>query len=123
MNTDCRFKEFKLDIKTNNGFPEIEVRTAQENKSQFRLIDVRNPDEFVGELGHIEGAELVTLGPQLQNFLESADKSQSILFVCRSGGRSGQATHVSRQMGFQNTMNMIGGMLEWNRLQFPVVYK
>ncbi len=112
-----------MEIKTNNGFPEIDVKTAQENKAQFRLIDVRNPDEFIGELGHIEGAELITLGPQLQNFLESADKSQSILFVCRSGGRSGQATYVSHQMGFQKTINMIGGMLEWNRLQFPVVYK
>jgi rhodanese-related sulfurtransferase len=112
-----------LDIKTDNGFPEIDVKTAHENKNLFRLIDVRNPDEFVGELGHIEGAELITLGPNLQNFLESADKAQSILFVCRSGGRSGQATHVSRQMGFQKTINMTGGMLEWSRLRFPVVFK
>lgn len=107
----------------NNGFPEIEAKQAQMHLDQFRLIDVRRPDEFVGELGHIEGAELVELGPKLMAFLESEDKNQSILFVCRSGGRSGQATHVSRQMGFQKTLNLIGGMLEWNRLQFPVVHK
>lgn len=30
------------------------------------LVDVRMPDEYVGELGHIEGTRLMTLGPELQ---------------------------------------------------------
>ena len=106
-----------------NGFPEIDVDTALENLDSFQLIDVRTPEEYVGELGHIENSELVSLGPSVMSFLENSDKNKSILFICRSGARSGQATLVSRQMGFKKTYNMMGGMLEWNRKGFPKAKK
>lgn len=108
-----------LNVTEKNGFPEIEVDEALKNLKDLHLIDVRTSEEFVGELGHIDGAQLVTLGPELMQFLETADKTKPILFICRSGGRSGQATFVSKQMGFLKTYNMIGGMLEWNRKGFP----
>lgn len=105
----------------NDGIPEVSVETVLQTGGKVRLIDVRNPDEFTGELGHIEGAELVTLGPDLLKFLETADRSQEIIFVCRSGGRSGQATAASLSMGYKFTANMIGGMLRWNEMKFPVL--
>lgn len=108
-----------LKIIEQNGIPELEVRTVLENKDQFELIDVRTPEEFNGELGHISGSKLVTLGPDLLQYLENSDKNQKVIFICRSGGRSGQATMVSQQMGLHSTYNMIGGMLEWNRQQLP----
>lgn len=40
------------------------------------------------------------------------DKSKSYIMVCRSGGRSGQATEYLETQGF-NAMNMVGGMLSW----------
>ena len=108
-----------MKIIEHNGIPELEVKTVLENKDQFELIDVRTPEEFNAELGHIDGSKLVTLGPDLLKYLEDLDKNKKVIFVCRSGGRSGQATMVSQQMGFQSTYNMIGGMLEWNRQQLP----
>lgn len=108
-----------LTPRSNGDVPEIDPETIQKNLNQgFRLIDVRRPDEFNGELGHIAGAELVTLGPDLMQFLESANKDEEIVFVCRSGGRSAQATSLSRSFGFQRTMNMVGGMLRWKDLGF-----
>lgn len=110
-----------MKVITQNGIPEFEVQTVFENKDQFELIDVRTPEEFNAELGHISNSKLVTLGPELLQFLENSNKNNKIIFVCRSGGRSGQATMVSRQMGFVSTFNMIGGMIEWNRQQLPTV--
>lgn len=52
----------------------------------YSVIDVRGPDEFVGELGHIQGAKLVTMGTDLHHFFETAPKDKNDLFVCRSGG-------------------------------------
>ncbi len=104
-----------------NGIPELEVQTVLEVKNQFLLVDVRTPEEFNGELGHIDGAKLVTLGPDLMNYLENLEKSKKVIFVCRSGGRSGQATMVSQQLGITSSYNMIGGMIEWNRKQLPTV--
>lgn len=114
--------ERTINIQINNGIPETTCEQVRvQMNTQVRLIDVRMPDEFNGELGHIDGAELVTLGPQLVSFLNGEDKNQEIVFVCRSGGRSGAATAESLIRGFTKTSNLIGGMIQWNRLGFPIV--
>lgn len=103
-----------------DGVPEVTTRDVFENKSKVRLIDVRRPDEFNNELGHIQGAELVTQGPDLMKFLENGDRSEEIVFICRSGARSGQATLDSQKLGYKFTVNMTGGMIDWNQKGFPV---
>lgn len=40
------------------------------------------------------------------------DKNAAYIMVCRSGGRSGQATQYLESKGF-NVTNMTGGMLDW----------
>jgi hydroxyacylglutathione hydrolase len=88
--------------------------------SDFKIIDVRSNEEFTGDLGHIENAKLVTLGPELEEFLNSSDKHRPLIFVCRSGGRSAQATKTALQAGFDEVYNMAGGMMQWNALGFPI---
>ena len=109
-----------------DGIPEVSVQDvyihdASVGEKKLRLIDVRRPDEFNGEYGHIKGSELVTLGPELTKFLESGDRNQEIVFVCRSGGRSGTATAESIKFGYKYTANMVGGMIKWNEEKQPVV--
>jgi sulfur dioxygenase len=99
--------------------PEVTVEDLHRHLGQVRIIDVRQPDEFIGELKHIPGAELVTLGPELKEFLAKSDRNEEIIFVCRSGGRSGQATAESLQLGYTKTANMIGGMIKWNEMKYP----
>lgn len=82
----------------------------------YQLIDVRGPDEFVGDLGHIKGAKLFTLGAELHQFFETAPKDENYLFICRSGGRSTQASLMAKAKGFSRVTNLAGGMLHWNEL-------
>lgn len=104
-----------------DGIPEIDVDEVHKYVGQLNLIDVRRPEEFNNELGHIKGAQLITLGPELQTFMDSLkDKEQMIVFICRSGARSGNATLIAREMGFNQTYNMTGGMIRWNDFQLPV---
>lgn len=112
-------KAFQYQV--NNGVNEVSVQQTFDLKDQVNLVDVRTPAEFNNELGHIKGAQLVELGPDLMRFLQTADKSQEIIFVCRSGARSGQATAMAQQMGFEFVANMVGGMIEWNDSDLPVV--
>jgi rhodanese-related sulfurtransferase len=63
----------------------------------------------------------MTLGPDLTSFLEKGDRADEIVFVCRSGGRSGTATAESIQLGYKFTINMAGGMIRWNEKKQPVV--
>lgn len=102
-----------------NGIPHL-VLEHESDVKDFEVIDVRRPDEFTGELGHIAGARLVTLGVDLDQFLQGHDKQPKILFVCRSGARSGQATQMALSQGFKDVYNMAGGMLRWNELEFKI---
>lgn len=113
-----------------HSVPEItpeNLREAMQSKewksSGVRVIDVRRPDEYTGELGHIEGAELITLGPELQAAIDKGDPTQQVVFVCRSGGRSGQATEYALSRGYKRAANMTGGMLRWQELKLPAVKK
>ncbi len=110
-----------------DGIPEascedIMLHLPQVESKKIRLIDVRRPDEYYGgEYGHIKGAEIITLGPDLTKFLETGDRNEEIVFVCRSGGRSGNATAESVRLGYKSTINMVGGMIGWTEKKFPVV--
>lgn len=106
-----------------DGIPEITVEDVLRHlpdaeAGRVKLIDVRRPDEFNGELGHIKGATLVTLGPDLTDFLEKGNRAEEIIFVCRSGGRSGTAAVESIKLGYKFTINMVGGMIRWNEKKF-----
>lgn len=100
--------------------PEITPEELHTCGEKVTLIDVRRPDEFTGELSHIPGSKLITLGPDLDSFLKTHDKEDEIVFVCRSGARSGRATLQSRAQGFTRTVNLQGGMLLWNERKFPI---
>lgn len=97
------------------GVPTIRIE-KKEDLQGFKLIDVRGSDEFNGELGHIPGATLQTLGDDLESFLKSENKDTPIMFICRSGARSAAATRLARQMGFQEVYNMEGGMIYINMM-------
>ena len=45
--------------------------------------------------------------------IDELDKSKNYYVYCRSGARSEQACHLMNQMGFQNTFNLLGGILQW----------
>lgn len=106
----------KIDI---DGVPTLVLEAAQD-VTGYILVDVRRDDEFTGELGHIKGASLKTLGPDLMKYLNTEDKKKPILFICRSGARSASATMMALDMGFETVVNMQGGMMQWNQLGFSV---
>lgn len=94
--------------------PTISPEVLREKLSEVQIIDVRNEDEFSGELGHIQGAELITLGKTLDEKLNFLDRYKQIVFVCRSGKRSALATKLAIEKGFKNVFNLQGGMINWN---------
>ena len=110
-------------LKTENPtFPDVydvDPKEVLEKKAQITLIDVRRPEEFTGELGHIPGAQLLTLD-QLPQRIEELPRNKTIVFICRSGGRSAQATSFALESGFETVFNMKGGMLLWNERGFQI---
>jgi rhodanese-related sulfurtransferase len=75
-----------------------------------RRIDVREPDEFEGPLGHLPRAELVPLG-RLQAACATWSREAPLLLICRSGRRSVMAAELLARHGFGRLYNLKGGML------------
>jgi len=94
------------------GIWELQPSWVEENLDAVQVLDVREPDEYTGPLGHIRGARLIPLGELTERTAE-IPKDKPIVAVCRAGGRSAQATLILQQAGFDKVANLNGGMLRW----------
>lgn len=92
------------------GVPEVSPAWVLSQPSGVRLVDVREPDEFTGPLGHIERSELLPLAT-VEATVKSWDREAPVALICRSGGRSGKAAMQMLSMGFRRVVSMRGGML------------
>ncbi|MDI1435848.1 rhodanese-like domain-containing protein [Polyangium sorediatum] len=108
-----------LDRSTPNpaGYRDITPKDVAAAIPGARLIDVRDPAELRGELGHVAGVENVPVAR-----LDAAGfrKDEPLVLVCRSGRRSGQVAAGLAAAGFSCVMNMAGGMIAWNEAGLPV---
>lgn len=95
------------------GYKDVSPQDVRLPADGVRLVDVREPHEFVGELGHVPGSELVPMQSVLAQAM-SWDREAPLLLVCRSGGRSGMVAQALTRAGFARVMNLAGGMLAWN---------
>jgi glyoxylase-like metal-dependent hydrolase (beta-lactamase superfamily II)/rhodanese-related sulfurtransferase len=94
------------------GIWEVAPYWLEEHAAEVQIIDVREPEEFDGPLGHLSGARLIPLADLPQRFDDIA-RDRPIVTVCRAGGRSAQAAIKLQQAGFAQTANLAGGMLRW----------
>lgn len=97
---------------TFGGIWEIQPHALEELGSGVQIVDVREPDEYSGPLGHIPDSRLIPLG-QLQQQLTAIDKERPVVTVCRAGARSAQAAVMLRKEGYEKVANLAGGMLRW----------
>lgn len=104
---------------TFGGIWEVQPHWLEEHLRDVQIVDVREPDEFDGPLGHVPGAKLIPLGGLTQQ-LGSLSKDRPVVAVCRSGARSAQATVLLGKAGFDKVANLSGGMLRWRAQRFAV---
>jgi sulfur dioxygenase len=97
---------------TFGGIWEITPQALEEVMDRVQIIDVREPDEYSGSLGHIAQALLIPLG-ELERRAEELAGGRPIVAVCRSGARSAQAVVILQRNGVPEVANLAGGMLRW----------
>ena len=73
------------------------------------IIDVREPFEWA--MGTLPDSVLIRLG-MLTEHLDELDRDRAILFVCRSGNRSGVAAEYFVRHGFGVVANLTGGLVD-----------
>jgi sulfur dioxygenase len=107
-------------LKVDFQFGTLSATEVNAHLDQMLVIDVRGPDEYIGELGHLRGSHQITLGDDLKQFLQGYNRSEEIFFVCRSGLRSADAARLAVSMGFKKVSHLDGGMMSWNERHLPI---
>ena len=84
-----------------------------ESDTNAVILDVRTEEEW--QEGIIKGALLndIYKGQGFIYRLEELDKTKNYYVYCKAGGRSAQACSIMNQLGFENTYNLMGGMMHW----------
>jgi sulfur dioxygenase len=100
------------------GLWEIQPQALEDAGQPPQIVDVREPGEFVGPLGHIRGALLLPMA-DLPTRMAELDRTRPVVTVCRSGTRSAQAAQLLAKAGFAHVANLAGGMLRWRALGHP----
>lgn len=101
--------------------PQITCEELMTSPESALLLDVRQPDEFTGPLGHLKGARLIPLGELASRLAElNAFKDQPIVVNCKAGARSNKGTELLMEAGFAKVRSLSGGMGRWNELGYPV---
>ena len=83
----------------------------------FVIIDVREMSEI--NAGTIKGAEPMPLATVPLKMSE-LDRQKTLVMLCRSGARSAQACAFLQQQGFDNVVNLRGGMFAWAGAGKPI---
>ncbi|MCC6335867.1 MAG: rhodanese-like domain-containing protein [Myxococcales bacterium] len=101
------------------GYRDVAPADVKLPAQGFRVVDVREPHEYKGELGHVPGSALVPMHSVMAQAMDWS-RDEALVLVCRSGGRSAQVAHALTRAGFGKVMNLVGGMLAWNAAGLPV---
>jgi glyoxylase-like metal-dependent hydrolase (beta-lactamase superfamily II)/rhodanese-related sulfurtransferase len=99
-------------ITTYAGLSEVDPDWVAAHLEKVRVLDVRTAAEFDGELGHVQGAQLIPLD-ELRGRISEVKKDKPLVVVCQTGKRSGMATVILRHAGFEKVANIAGGMARW----------
>jgi len=98
-----------------------EVYRKLRSGEKIVLLDVRTPQEFSGETGHVEGAILLPIQDLTMRIEELRSFEDSTIVVyCRTDNRSRMAVSILEQSGF-SAVRMKGGITAWRAEELPVV--
>jgi len=104
-------------ITTQEAYALIQENKGNEN---FVILDVRTPEEIAN--GAIENSiKIDYYSDTFREEIDELDKENTYLVYCRSGVRSGEATKLMEELGFQKVYDMPGGFSQWEAEDLPFV--
>jgi rhodanese-related sulfurtransferase len=90
-----------------------ELKRRMDAGESFRLIDVREADEWA--FCRLPRAEWLPLSTFAQDALERLRPEESIVLYCHHGIRSLHAGQFLEQHGFRAITNLTGGIHAWSK--------
>ncbi|MBA3455534.1 MAG: MBL fold metallo-hydrolase [Deltaproteobacteria bacterium] len=106
-------------VTTYAGVKQIAPEWLARHRHEVHVLDVRNPSELDGELGHLVDVQLLPLD-ELRARAAEVPRDKPVVVVCQTGTRSALGTMILAKAGFTRVANLAGGMLRWRQLGLPV---
>ncbi len=98
-----------------------ELKQKLEADEDVLVLDVRTPEDYTGEQGHIAGSRLLPL-EELETRIHELDDylEKTIVTICRTDRKSAKAAQILTQKGFADVHVAKMGMTDWNNNGYPV---
>jgi rhodanese-related sulfurtransferase len=87
----------------------LELKSRIDNGDDIQIIDIRETNEY--EYCNI-GAELIPMG-EIMSKIDLIARDKDVILHCKSGGRSSAMVNALMSRGFDNVINLTGGILAW----------
>lgn len=88
-----------------------ELKTRLDRGDKFRLIDVREADEWA--IARLPQAELIPLSQFQQRATTELAPEESLVLYCHHGIRSAGAQGYLKAQGYTDVLNLTGGIEAW----------
>lgn len=98
------------------GTSDLEVMIQNGNTV---LLDAREESEF--DVSHLPGARWIGYDDFDLSRMKGISKSDSIVVYCSIGKRSGDIGEKLKEAGYQNVLNLYGGIFDWTNRNGIVV--
>lgn len=98
-----------------------ELKNKLDADEDVLVLDVRTPEDYAGEQGHIAGSLLLPLEElearihELDDYLE-----KPIVTICRTNRKSAKAAQILARKGFADVHVVKMGMTDWNKQGYPI---
>jgi len=109
----------KLRSKPMITIPKLKIRL--DAGEDVLVLDVRTPEDYTGEQGHIAGSMLLPLEELEQRIHELDDYLEKpVVVICRTDRKSAKAARILAQKGFADVHVAKMGMTDWNKQGYPI---
>ena len=88
-----------------------ELKARFDRKDKFRLIDVREADEWA--VARLPDAELLPMSQFQQQGINQLSPEEDIVVYCHHGVRSGRVQAYLNSKSFADVKNLAGGIDAW----------
>jgi len=106
--------------RSEGGSPLLPAEFAAGQGSNVRLIDIRDPQDFVGPLGYIPGVDWIP-SERLDSLPERLGTEAPLIIISRTGERASEAARMLEGRGMRFVAALAGGMSQWLSLGFSTI--
>ncbi|MCL4315189.1 MAG: rhodanese-like domain-containing protein [Candidatus Thermoplasmatota archaeon] len=99
-----------------------EIAMARDQGEEILIVDVREPFEYHGELGHVPGSLNIPMQQIPENLHIFRNAKGNVALICHTGERSHYTCLFLLDQGITNVMNVDGGMVKWHLSGLDVEY-